>query len=477
MRVILLTLALLAGALAGCLSEDGDNDTTGDGSGITGSDMRPVIPEDFLPEGNGHDHNDAASHQFLWNYEMSSWDSLQGNQLNMAGLHALARAGDILVGAVYGSHAVSADGGVVVWDISDAANPVLLGSVTVPGYVGGDRSIGISADGTKVVLGLETLTCFGHVNPNPFTAVLIDISVPTIPLISDVLTLAETGIGNPLPQGGVSLGTHAVFVYDYEDTTIAYLSGKAYALVDGPTGPLFEERGAGDIRVAHDMYIRELPNGDIWALAANGGDDFVVLNVNDPMDPFVVGQFEVEGPYYLHTADVHMFDDGQVVLLVNSEDWEDHVSPMWIFDGTELLDVQKGEDPVVLEAQKVWSNPFDKTALGLSFSLHNPRFGDDGLLTISSYHAGLMQLDFRQQDWRMDPALIGYAVYTENAGPILEDPIMDVVETNLCGLGIGIDLPTFTDVELGDDGVLYAADVWTGLYTFRPTASHPVYGS
>lgn len=422
-----------------------------------------------MPEGGDHDHLEPSQHQFLWNYELSDHDDLGHTQTEIAGLHALDVQAGHLFGAMYGSHAVAADGGLAIWDLADPAAPALTARLPVPGAVGGDRSIGATIDGDHVVLGLEQVTCFGHVNPNPVNVLLIDTSDKTAPMIVDSVTIPGPQISDPTRQS-LAVGTHSVWVDRIGDVDVAYVAGQLFTIEDGA----LVDQGV-DLGIGHDVYIRHTPWGDTWALAANGGQNFVIKDVTDPMAPRDLAVFDGQDGHYLHTGDVAFFED-QVIVIVSSEDWQDHVSPMWIFDVTELRDDPPAE-PIALEAIGMWGNPGGHTATGLSFSLHNPRLAEDGILTISHYHGGLWQLDFRHADWRATPAEIAYAVYADGPRIIAEDPVFNAVETGLCQLGIQYDAPTYMDVELGSDGILYAADVYRGLYTFTPTAGHPVYGT
>src|SRR5688500_9275740 len=103
-------------AMAGCLNDDGPS---GDEEPVDGDGpiyQRYELPEDPMPEGAGHDHLAPEQHKFLWNYDFASRDPLMQNAAMISGLHALDLRAGYLFGAVYGSHAVSADGGLVIWD-------------------------------------------------------------------------------------------------------------------------------------------------------------------------------------------------------------------------------------------------------------------------------------------------------------------------------------------------------------------------
>lgn len=473
MRLLQLLCALLVAslALAGCMSDDGDD---GGPEPTPTPSTPPQPPEDPLAEGSGHFHGDPAQHQFLWHYAFASRDPILSNPANAAGLHAMDLAGDHLFGALYGSHVGAVDGGLAVWDLADPLQPRLTGRVALPGAVGGDRSIEATDDGEFVVLATEPITCFGQLGTNPADAYLIDVRDKANPRIADALTILGPSLGGVGIAPG--LGIHSVVVHRYGDTDYAFLMGRVYEIVrGGPSGATLVDTGAS-LPVGHDLYVRDTPWGSVWGLSANGGTNFQIFDLTDPTAPQEIAIFEGADGHYLHTADAHFFEDGQAVVILTTEDWTDVQSVMWVFDATALRDHDAGGEPLVLEPAHTYTTPGNHTAAGLSFSMHNPRFGDDGILDLSHYHGGLWQLDFRAPENRLHPVPIAYAVYAEGTPPLAKDPQQDAVERNLCGLGAGLDTPTYMDVERGPNGVLYAADVYMGLYTFAPTAEHPVYG-
>lgn len=473
--------------LSGCLDDQPGTDGTDGGTGW-GEAVRYDLPEDPMPEGAGHDHTDPRAHKFLWNYDFTLRDPLMQNQAQIAGLHALDLQAGHLFGAVYGANTVSINGGLAIWDLSDPARPALTGRVNLPGAVGGDRSMEATVDGNYVVMGAEQVTCLGQVNPVPVDVYLFDTSDKANPRIVDVIPSETRGRSDASPDAvdpGLG-GQHSVAVHRMGDRDYAFVQGSVYEIVpDEALGASLVHTGTS-FPVGHDLYLRDTPWGDVWALTANGGGGLTIYNVTDPAAAQVIGNWDLPNrqelkdqqgiEYYMHTPDVG-FLDGQIVIIVSSEDWLDWVSPMWILDGTGLRDVRPGEEPLLLEQIGVWANPGNHTALGTSFSLHNPRFHDDGLLTISSYHGGLWQLDFRHPDLRADPAEVAYAVYADGEQTMAQDPVHQTVESQLCKLGLTLDAPTYMDVERGPEGHLYAADVYMGLYAFAPTADHPVYGA
>jgi hypothetical protein len=495
MKALLLAGLLALAAIAGCMTSDDGREGTGSGGGAYdyGLAIRLTPPDDPMPEGADHDHAAVAQHKFLWNYAFSDRDALMQNAANVAGVHALDVQAGYLFGAVYGSHSAAIDGGLVIWDLADPAHPMQVGRWTIPGSVGGDRSMEATPDGDYAVIATEPADCAGHVNPfGGIGAYLIDTRDKALPVVSDVMFLNRLTVGDAsntasalLAGGGPNgpeLGQHSVAVHRINGEDYAFIAGKIFHIQRGEQGARLVHMA--DVPTGHDMYLRDTPWNTTWAIAANGGGGMLIYDVTDPAHPFELAVWDLEGreelaqDYYFHTADVS-FQPGQVVLVLSSEDWGETVSPLWVIDGNVLEGVTAPpKKPILLEQMGTWHNPGNHSALaGLTFSLHNPRFHDGGLLTLSSYHGGMWQLDVRHPDFWTEPAPIAYAAYAEGEPSVTNDPVESVVQQNLCGLAIQLDAPSYWDVEVGADGAVYLADGFMGLYTFTPTADHPVYGS
>lgn len=489
MKSWLLLGTLLLATTAGCLDDDSEGGHDADHDWM--EPQRFDLPEDPMPEGAGHDHADPAQHRFLWNYAFSDRDPLLQNAANVAGVHALDVQNGWLFGAVYGSHTAAVDGGLAIWDVhTNPSHPRFVGRWTIPGSVGGDRSMEATPDGDFAVISTEPVDCAGHVNPGGVVAAyLIDTRDKASPLVADVMTMNRVTVGGLLAgepkPGGLELGQHSVAVHRIQDQDYAFIAGKMFRIERSEEGGRLLY--VNEISTGHDIYVRDTPWGTTWALAANGGGGLVVWDVSDPSTPFQLATWDLPDrkelaeqgeAYYFHTADVSFQPDGQVLLVLTSEDWGETVSPLWIIDGNQLVGLDmEPSTPIQLEVLGTWSNPGGHSALaGLTFSLHNPRFHDGGLLTVSSYHGGMWQLDVRHPEFWADPAPIAYAAFAEGEPTVAADPVESLVQRNLCGLEIALDAPSYWDVEVGVDGITYLADGFMGLYTFTPTADHPVFG-
>src|SRR5688572_29146718 len=112
MKRVLLALLMSTAMVAGCLSDDKASDDEVPDDPEVPLYQRYTPPDDPMPEGPGHDHTQVSQHKFLWNYDFASRDPLLQNPAMISGLHALDLRSGWLFGAVYGSHTVSADGGL-----------------------------------------------------------------------------------------------------------------------------------------------------------------------------------------------------------------------------------------------------------------------------------------------------------------------------------------------------------------------------
>lgn len=482
MKAALLALILGVALLAGCAQTENGTPPVHD---TPVPPQRYQVPFDQMPEDAGHVHGDPTAHKFLWNYEFTARDPILSNPANAAGLHAMDLQNGYLFGAMYGSHGASVDGGVQVWDVTtDPAHPKALGRWTIPGSVGGDRSIGATEDGEYVVIGTEPVDCLGHVNP--FAAVnayLIDVRNKDAPVVSDVITPSGGSAGGPTTVNP-RISTHSVWVQRIAGTDYAFIFGDIYR-IDRPEGAPATLAYVSTVNTGHDLYVRNTPFNTTWALSADGDPgDFVAYDVTDPTNAFEIARMKSgslsnsEGTaHYLHTADV-AFVGNQTLIILASEDFNgDWPSPFWVLDGTGMESVKSEADAIDLRELGEWHNPYNHTAENIRFSLHNQRVHDGGLMTISSYHAGFFQFDLRHPEFWSKPSLIAAGAYAEGSAPLTVDPIESTIENTLCNLGITVDAPMYMDVAVGGNGTLYFADVFMGLYTFAPTADHPVYGT
>lgn len=401
---------------------------------------------DPMMAGDGHDHRDLASHANAYNFELLDHHPLAGGPSHAAGAHALDLKGGYLFAAVYGGDA-GAEGGFFIFDASDPTKLAPVGRYQFPGQLGGDRSLEATEDAEFVVLGTEVLTCAGHVNPFAPGLYLIDVRDKA----------------NPVPVDyRAATGVHAVTIHRIggDDYVFAVMGDQNVFRIDRslPKPTLVP---VAELPIGHDSVVLDDPVLGIPILyASNGGAGFEMWDVSDPAAPQQLAAWNIpdrDDKYYIHTGAVQ-FIDGKRVVVVTSEDWEDYPSAMWVLDATELD---------LIEVVGTWENPGTHAADGLRFSMHNPRFHGTTLV-LAHYHGGLWALDLGTRAAQENPVVVGQYMTTQDIGWKGGRPTTAFVSDSLCGLFHLGDTPLVFDVESGD-GVVYVADIATGLYVLRPT--------
>lgn len=395
--------------------------------------------------GQDHDHKDAAAHEHAWNFEMTDHHPLAGSATHSSGAHALDLHNGWLFAAIYGGE-VDREGGFFVFDASDPEHPKETGRFQFAGPLGGDRSMEATEDADFVLLGTEAVDCAGHVNPFAPGLYLVDVRDKSNPTIASYV-----------PRQGV----HSVTVHRIgdEDYVFAATSGEnVFRLVRDPV-PRLEP--VAELPIGHDSIVMDDPLLDKPLLyAANGGGDFVIWDVSDPAAPQQVAEWAIpnrDDKYYVHTGAVQIID-GRRIAVVTSEDWLDYPSALWVLDATDFG---------FIDTLSNWSAPGDHGADGLRYSMHNPRFLGNTLV-VAYYHGGVWALDLSTPETQAAPRIVGQFMPSISNGWTPAPMKTGVVADELCGVFNLADAPVAFDLEAGD-GVVYVADLPTGLYTIKPT--------
>lgn len=438
-RSVLLVPILLL--LAGCVNPPA-SDTTDAAAETAGGWVLP-FPD---PMGQEHDHGDIEAHAHAWQFEQTAHHPLAGSATHGSGAHALDARNGWLFAAVYGGEA-DAEGGFFVFDVSDPASPKETGRFRFAGPMGGDRSMEATDDADFVVLGTEAIDCAGHVNPFAPGLYLIDVRDKAMPVIAHYVQ--DTGV-------------HSVSVHRIgdEDYVFGLMSGDSniFRIVRDPV-PMLEP--VAFVPIGHDSIVMDDPLlGKPVLYAANGGGDFVIWDVSDPANPQQLGEWAIpdrDDKFYVHTGAVQIIGDRRIAV-VSSEDWEDYPSQLWVLDATDLG---------YIETLSTWHAPGAHAADGLRYSMHNPRFLGDTLV-IAYYHGGVWALDLSTPEKQRAPEVVGQFMPGTSNGWTPERPKTSAVADNLCGVFNMADAPFAFDVE-AYEGVVYVADMPTGLYTIKPT--------
>lgn len=434
---LVITLALLV-LLAGCVTPP-----TAQNSGADAGTTLP-FPD---PMGQTHDHGDVKLHTNSYRFTMTDHQPLAGSPTHSSGAHALDKEGGWLFALSYGGEA-DAEGGLFIFNVSNPEKPAPVGRYRFAGAMGGDRSMEATVDANFVVIGTEPVDCAGHVSPAGPGLYLIDVRDKANPLPLDYLP---------------STGVHSVTVHRIagEDYVFGLMPGKNIVHINkAGAKPTLE--AIATVPIGHDSVVMDDPlmPGKTLMYASNGGGGFEIWDVSKPASPQKIAGWNIpdrpKGKYYIHTGAVQ-FIENKRIAVVTTEDWEDYPSEMYVLDATNLS---------FIDTVGRWHAPGDHAADGLRYSMHNPRFYGTTLI-LAYYHGGVWALDLSTQANRERPLVLGQYEPSVSNGWKPQPTETHGVADRLCGAFNLADAPLVFDVEAGD-GVVYAADMPTGLYTLKP---------
>jgi len=454
---------LAAIALAGCLENTNAPITPGPVNDVVNSLEGYVDP--FI---RNHDHAVAANHQLAFHVKQLAHDALGGNAVKSSGAHVVdVQNGWLFVGA-YGL-AADVDGGLYVFDLANPEQPKFTGHFPLPGNVGGDRSVEATDDANWVVLGTESIDCANHVNPFGPGLFLIDVRDKANPKLADY---------KPDPTGVHSVIIHRVSGTDYAYTLggDATSSGRNIWAIDTAAGKL---EPVGQVPIAHDGAAYDDPLLGKPLLYIADVTDLNVYDISEPAKPQKVGTWTPPDNknHYVHAVSMDLIE-GHRILALESEDWGQMTSPLWILDATNLQ---------AMELLATYENPAQAPAdaggengPSLAFSTHNPRL-ENGIIYMAHYHAGIWMLDIRTLEKAHQPQIMGFILpHDDNGGykPGSSQAAAPLPANPACFGGFKIhELPNTMDVEV-HNGIAYGADLHTGVYTVKwdptvlPAAGH-----
>lgn len=476
--LFLASLALVAGALAGCL---------GGTQRAAVSDL-PDLMDTVVFE---HDHAVPELHAVSHPNAMKvSYAPLLGDDEPFPRFGELDAQGDFVYVATLDV------GGFLVVDVSDPANPAVVGR-----YVAGPQSYGadvkVSDDGKYAFL--ATSNYFTRVTTNQTR---LQENVENAQRAPGLLAQYPYGMANlgiqvvdvsdktaprfaafyPIPIAGIHmLAYHRIGGQEYFFTTAlgTALTSAVSTRLDGtplqgtvPEDELyrlhiarFERDAPGGPRVVpvsdymidhgpyyiHDVSVHDDPlTGAPLALLSYWDYGLHVLDVSDPASPKLLGKwegFELPLAGNIHTANLGIVGDRRVITATE-ELYQDprSVAHVYLLDATDLGDIREISNLTL---------PGETTVDGIRFSTHNHQIVD-GRLYVAWYHAGVWAFDVDTLEKLASPTLVGYYLPHENVtyGPqAMPRPG-------------SIDVPDTWDVVVRD-GLVYASDINTGLYVLH----------
>ncbi len=508
-HTILITILLLTASLAGCVGGDEPVDEQQ-------ADV-PDVPDGFpadwaqhaLAGGSGHDHGNAAHHANLTtpNFDVLGYSPLAGDEATPRG-NLCGDAKPTEDGRQLAAAESREDVAFTVADVTDPAAPEYLGRfimrttyvydlAVVPdgehvvlvtsnpktphdGSADARRDLGVSwespcAPGGSVPLVGEPLYAWGS---HPARVLLVSIADPASPQVVDQRPLA--GLGHSVWSGNAADRTWVL------SSTWAATSGSStydfYEVADAPQGgkmlhrlstwslamdPGSETENQTRYMGHNDGVIQTHPvTGDTLAYLALWDHGMLVLNLNEPRTPELVGRWSDYDPA---TSDDESGNVHEAIPL--STTWDGR---HYTFVGPELVShpettpsgvvrVLDTTDPGNPQEVAAWTLPHDvEWEERLQWSTHYIDVDEDTrTLFVSMYHGGVWAIDLT--------------------------PVGDGNWTNLDSIGVFMPnresptppsdpfrwTPTMEEVHVLDDGTLVTFDSNVGLYTLSFDADMP----
>lgn len=461
-KILLVTIALSATALAGCLGSGSDVKTNHDLVLPVFPDLSDLIDAD-------HDHTDRALHDMTWNVGALGWSSgFDGEPPAGASYNELA----VKCGFVFLGRSLGGGGGFSIIDVMDPANPVVVGEwkgestfdVEIDdecdyAYVATQRNCAPGTGGeaqAHVPRGLHVVDIRDKTKPawNSYFAMppngvhtnvyfKMEDGTELMILQSYDLTSSVTGCvpaGSPLPFGALPV-TQRILVNE-----ITEVGGKKLlehrALIQLPAREL---PGSAKTIFPHDSFVQEHPlTGRLLLYVPYWDAGLHIWDISDPANPQHVAEFSDTGPskiVSLHYAEAFgELIDGKHITVIAPE----------IPSGDEqgqftILDTSDPTNPVKLGFWTLPGGPFP--VAGFNFSPHNFDL-KNGHVYLAYNHGGVWALDVSNATLLANPQPLGYWF----------DASQQAEKT--------VQAPTIWGVEW-KDGVVFASDTGTGLYVLH----------
>jgi hypothetical protein len=384
---------------------------------------------------------------------------LGGNVLKSSGAHAVDIQAGWLFVAAYGA-TVDVSGGVYIYSLANPEKPEFKFVHRWPGGLGGDRSMEVTDDANFIVLGTEAFDCAGNLSPLGPGLYLIDFrDKERGPVLADYV-----------PTGGThSLTIHRIKGVDYVYASTTSIGGNVYRIDASGAKPSLPV--AGTWSSTHDSAAFDDPLNGLPILYTAGSGSLKAYDLTEPGRPKLLGTWSLEkeesANHYVHAIAMDIVD-GRRIVVVESEDWRNLPSPLWVLDATDFSDIERIGN---------WTNPGQKKANAgvpsspaalnfggqLIFSTHNPRV-EKGLVYLSHYHGGIWVLNISSLAQAREPQIEGYYLpHDDNGGYRPRSAEAAYPKPNVvCGFEL-TQVPLVFDAEV-QNGIAYLADMHTGVY-------------
>lgn len=403
---------------------------------------------DPMPEGLGHNHGTPGQHTFatpnldyighvdpeppadgfdaepiIGKFTVDSLDHRAGG----------ARFGEL---DVHGDRAylasISRNTGVTIVDVSDPADPTILGSWKVGGggYV---TDVKASNDGRHFYASYQ-----GSTSKNGIY--LVDAKDPAAPKQVQFVPVKNSGVHmlwvHHDPLTGVEWLYGATAYGGGTTITLSVpLGGVLRYLV--PLDPFLVSDAPHDVAVFHDTLTDKT-----LMVVANGGNGVVIADLEKPWEPQVLGRWQYEGAerFYAHTIRGGVVD-GKRVIIVSPEAGAlgygvNRPARIWVLDATDLDNIR---------VHSTWTNPGNHNGGVFTLSTHNFQWVANKLY-LAHYHGGVWVLDVDGLPGLTNPTALAYHLPHEYSNGGLVPDVWDVVVSK---------------------GYTMASDIRRGLYVYH----------
>ncbi|MHB8604009.1 MAG: LVIVD repeat-containing protein [Thermoplasmatota archaeon] len=429
--------------------------------GAVFSGCGPYDAPDVFPEGTGHDHSANTQHAFASAIDLVGHTDpgpAVASPIPRVGIRAdLDAVGADSSGAEFGEvdvlngyavqAVISAPSGIVIYDVSDPANPVAVGrwNANAGGYAtdvkwsGDGNSVYVSwQEGGASVDGIHVLDATDKTHPTEVSKSFVGNSVGVHMMAVEHVALSVDIIYGFTAYGGGTLV--------YASTLLTATAGLPTAVHRLALLATWSKSDA-----PHDGWLYDDPLANKTLLyMADGTNGIAIADVSNPLQPTTVGRWQGAGaPYafYSHTIRAEV-KDGHRWVFISPEGGAFGLgtnvpSCVFVFDATDLAHIALVGG---------WSAPGSHLAGTFFFSTHNIQLVGDRVY-LAHYHGGVWVLDAR------DPAHLATLGYYEPASHT-------TTAGGRFGLAIEHAIPGVWDVTV-NRGRIYASDISGGLYVLH----------
>ncbi|MGH2668330.1 MAG: LVIVD repeat-containing protein [bacterium] len=459
--VVLLALAFVAAALAGCLGSGSDEERPNEVEDprpaiVPAQDVRPIAG-DPIPGGPGHDHANPAQHDVAINMELLGRPEVdpagKGTYWNSnipMGLDI--RFGELDVKGDWLAQCSREENGGYLWDIVNRSSPVLAARIP---DVGNCPDLKLTDDANFLVVGGNKLYNLSDKGAPEQVFKTDEFGCHMCSLITvdgqEYVILSAQGSATNVGGRNVTTGAGFAVVRLVRDPPAMEVVGRWQKELARDSVPTLAEQDIAN--TVHDQYAyHDQVLGKPIVVTAMWDYGVFFVDLSDPAAPKDLGHW---GDYGGDAGNIHT-----VAVDFRKVSGELRRIAVAATETGPIIGAKSAADPgyvYVLDATdldhvKLLSTitlPGEVFVDGIRFSTHNHQLVN-GRLYVAWYHAGVWAYDVSTDEKLLAPELVGFYLPHENVTATPE----------------GADVPDTWDVVV-TNGVAWASDVNTGLIALR----------